>query len=160
MQKTFFLFLLALPLLGNAQTDPPLVASGNYQNDAYQWSFAVGDLAILTLQTGNTMWSQGSIQPDLGIVPVHQSELPDVSMEMFPNPTADLLFFQVSAAGRANDLRMDIFDATGRTVYCHPTPVVNLETVGISLAALPAGPYFMCLTDAKGRRLAQPFQKL
>ena len=160
MQKTFFLLLLALPLLGNAQTDPPLVAFGNYQTDAYQWSFAVGDLAILTLQNGNTIWSQGSIQPDLGIVPVQESDLDDVSIEMFPNPTVDMLLIQVSATGRAKDLTLDIFDATGRLVYCHLTPIVNRETAGISLATLPAGAYFLRLTDAQGRRMIQPFQKL
>jgi hypothetical protein len=160
LQKTFFLLFLLLPMQAQAQTDPPLVASGDYQTDAYQWSFAVGDLAILTLQTGNTMWSQGSIQPNLGIVPVQQVDLPDVTILLYPNPTADVLYYQISAPASTKDLRLDVFDAGGRSVYGRAIPVSNLETHRLSLSALPAGPYFIRLTDPQGRLLSKPFQKL
>lgn len=160
MQKTFFLLLLALPMLLKAQSDPPLVASGTYDNDVYKWTFVVGDLAILTLQDDANLWSQGSVQPNLSIVPVYQAELPDVSVLLYPNPTADVLFYEVSSATPIKNLQMDILDVTGRVIYHYTGTIINGGKEGISLIALPAGAYFIRLTDAQGRLLTQPFQKI
>ena len=140
MQKTFIFLLLALPLLAQAQTDPPLVASGSYQNDSYQWSFAVGDLAILTLQSTANVWSQGSIQPDLGIVPVHQANLTDVTIQLYPNPTADVLYCQITAPASVKDLQMDVFDTNGRVVL---EKTIDNEEYVISLAHLSPGIYVL-----------------
>ncbi len=160
MQKTFIFLLLALPILAQAQTDPPLVASGSYQNDSYQWSFAVGDLAILTLQSTANVWSQGSIQPDLGIVPVHQANLPDVTIQLYPNPTADVLYCQITAPASVKDLQMDVFDTNGRVVLDYSILVTNREQTRISLASLPAGHYFLRFTDVQGRWMTHSFQKI
>ena len=160
MPKTFLCLLLLLPLLAHAQMDPPLVASGSYQSDGHQWTFVVGDLAILTLQTANTMWSQGSVQPDLSIVPIHQTDLPDVTIMLYPNPTADVLYFKISRPIAAKDLKMDVFDTNGHAVSQISTLVANQEIASVSLAALPAGAYFIRLSDPQGRQTSIPFQKI
>jgi hypothetical protein len=45
-------------------------------------------------------------------------------------------------------------------VYVHSVPLGNLETTQLSLGVLPAGPYFLRLTDQEGRRITQAIQKL
>jgi hypothetical protein len=160
MRQPFFLLLTLLPLLAHAQNDTPLVASGTYDNDVYKWTFSVGDLAIATFQSTGNYWSQGSVQPVVGTVSSPETELRDVSVVLYPNPTENVLTVFISAGSQIEDLDLDILDAAGRRVFVHSVPVRNLETTQLSLGKLAAGSYFLRLTDREGRRMIQTIQKL
>lgn len=159
MKNALSVFIVLLPLLLHAQTDPPLVASGSYANDFHQWSFTIGDLAILTLQTDTNCWTQGSEQPVLGAVPVQQPALPDDLASIFPNPAQDVLYCTITAAADGN-LHAAIFDAAGRSMQLNLPQLKNNETTPIPVASIPAGSYFLRITDSNGRKLVKTFQKL
>jgi hypothetical protein len=160
MKKTFLLFLVLLPVLLQAQDDPPIVATGSYETDFYQWTFTVGDLCILTLQNNAHCWTQGSQQPVLNTVAVNQPDLPDASVAIYPNPTAEYLFCTVSMPIDHVALRADIFDLTGRYVALAIPPIQSNEKVRIGLGTLPAGSYFIAFSDPEGRSIVKQFQKL
>ncbi|MBL7808386.1 MAG: T9SS type A sorting domain-containing protein [Saprospiraceae bacterium] len=160
MQKTLLLLLVLLPVLLQAQDDPPIVASGSYETDFYKWSFTMGDLCILTLQTNENCWTQGSQQPVLNTVAVQQPDLPGASVALYPNPTAEYMFCTVSMPTDHIALRTDIFDLTGRYVALSVPPFQSNETVRITLSTLPSGSYFIAFSDPEGRSIVKQFQKL
>lgn len=159
MRKFILFYLLAIPWLACTQTDPPLVASGTYDNDVYNWTFAVGDLAIQTFQSTGRYLSQGSIQPVVGSVSAFETKLPDMSVVLYPSPTENILKVSFSSGSGIGDKQLDITDVTGRRVYIHSRPVRSQETIELSLSALPAGTYFLRLADQEGRNSVHAFQK-
>lgn len=155
--------LLALGLLAPwllpAQTDPPLVASGSYGNDFYQWSFTVGDLAILTFQTPANYWSQGSQQPVVTIVATHEAARPDVQVTLFPNPTASAVFCTVQTAKPAEKIRFEIRSETGQVVRPWSTEFDSGQVFEIALDGLPAGVFTLEFVDARGGHVAKKIIK-
>jgi hypothetical protein len=160
MKKTPLFFAMLLPMLLYGQDDIPVVASGTFETADYQWSFTMGDLAILTLQTADYCWTQGSQQPQLNTVGTHQPVLPDATLTLFPNPTDGTIFCTVAMPTDNVTLRADVFDAAGRYVALTMPPVKSNEKLRLVLSALPAGSYFLAVSDAEGRRIVKQFQKI
>jgi hypothetical protein len=160
MKKTPLIFAVLLPMLLYGQDDIPVVASGTLETDDYQWSFTMGDLAILTLQTADYCWTQGSQQPQLNSVGTQQPVLPDATMTLFPNPTEGVLFCTVAMPSDNVPLRADMFDAAGRYVALNLPVVRSNEKSRLVLTSLPAGSYFLAVSDVEGRRIVKQFQKI
>ena len=80
-------------------------------------------------------------------------------MTVYPNPTDDLLYIELSGAGIAI---VALYDLQGRTIYSQnpsnsptdypPTATVNMQNV-------PAGVYILRVTDANGKEYRQKVVK-
>lgn len=152
--------LLSLGML-HAQTDPPpLVASGQYSNDFYQWSFTVGDLAIWTFHTPGQYWSQGSQQPVIGMVDTHEADAGGLSATIFPNPASDALYCRLQSANHPpSRISLEILDAAGKLVRRTTNPDGSPEQFMIPVGDLPSGQYTLHISDAEGRQLSKTFIK-
>lgn len=74
--------------------------------------------------------------------------LPTPALALYPNPAADQATVQLPAA-LPRPVRVELRDALGRAVRAYPLPAGHRELT-LPLAGLPAGPYWLRLTDADG----------
>jgi hypothetical protein len=126
-----------------AQTDlPPLIASGQYENDFYKWSFSMGDLAIWTFPAPGQYWSQGSQQPEITVVGTNEPEQ-TISWDaiLFPNPTSDWLYCKIDRNEPDQNFRLLLLDGLGRTIQSFDASVTAGDPIAISTSKLAAGRY-------------------
>lgn len=159
MKKTPFFFIVLFPLWVQAQTDPPLVASGALTTDLYQWDFSIGDLSILTFQNTDHYWTQGSQQPTQIIVSVLQPSFLASSVEVYPNPAADFVFCKLTLGASEEMFNAEIFDVAGKSLPLYLPPFMQNAITRFSLASVPSGQYFLRLTDAQGTSIVKSIQK-
>lgn len=162
MKKALFVWGLLLPLgLLHAQTDPPpLVATGQYSNDFYQWTFSVGDLAIWTFHTPSQYWSQGSQQPVILMVDTHEADAQGLTATIYPNPTADVLYCRLQSENQPiGRIGVEILDAAGKLVRKAADPDGSPDQFSIPVGDLPSGRYLLRISDHAGRQLSKTFIK-
>ena len=93
----------------------------------------------------DTLASPKSLHAEMTDITAH-----DAALTVYPNPTDDLLYIELSGAGIAT---IALYDLRGRTIYSQnlsnssteysPTATVNMHNV-------PAGVYVLRVTDAEG----------
>ena len=83
----------------------------------------------------------------------------DAALTVYPNPTDDLLYIELSGAGIAS---VALYDLQGRTIYSQNpsnSPTEHSPTATMSLRNVPAGVYVLCVTDANGKEYRQKIVK-
>ena len=73
------------------------------------------------------------------------------SLTVYPNPTDDLLYIELSGAGIAT---VALYDLQGRMVYSQNpsnSPTEHSPTATVNMHNIPAGVYLLRVTDTKGR---------
>ncbi|MBP5495577.1 MAG: T9SS type A sorting domain-containing protein, partial [Bacteroidales bacterium] len=74
----------------------------------------------------------------------------DAALTVYPNPTDDLLYIELSGAGIAN---IALYDLQGRAVYSQNSS--NSPTATLNMHNIPAGVYVLHVTDKDGREYQQ-----
>ena len=69
-------------------------------------------------------------------------------ISLYPNPTDDLLYVELSGVGIANSV---LYDLQGRVVGANNYSPLQGTTVTLSLKSVPAGVYLLRVTDTEGR---------
>ena len=161
MKKALLLIGVCLPLrLLLAQGDPPpLIASGEYENDFYKWSFSVGDIAIWTFHTPQNYWSQGSQQPIITLVATNEPEDAAISVTLFPNPTSDLIYCSLKSKELPEKIRLEIWNAAGQLLKPLSTEFQTDQTISIPVGNLPAGQYTIRFINTAGQTISKSFIK-
>lgn len=134
-----------LPVV-NAQTSlsPSVLSSGGdyFESTDMSISWAIGELAVNTLQGGNLILTQGFQQPfDIG-VGIKMNEM-NWNILVYPNPVGDELriLFDVPSPG---DYLIEIQDVTGRVISQEIHKQVRPgETVILNTSRLIHGIYFL-----------------
>ena len=121
-------------------------AGGSTIESGLYYAYTVGEPFILTLKGTGTDLTQGFHQPDL-CVPVATSDLDLAawSIEVFPNPTPDVLHIRYSA-GQNGRLEASVFDVLGRLVVGN-TPLSTPAGSLLDCGSWQAGLYFLQLRD-------------
>lgn len=86
-------------------------ASGS--NGTIEVDMTVGEVAITTGQTGSIIVTQGFHQPDDGITGIEDPLGISVNYSLYPNPTTEKLFLELSTEN-ATELLVEIVDVRGR----------------------------------------------
>ena len=74
----------------------------------------------------------------------------ETTLTVYPNPTDDLLYIELSGAGIAN---IALYDLQGRAVYSQNSS--NSPTATLNMHNIPAGVYVLHVTDKDGREYQQ-----
>lgn len=152
---------VCLPLrLLLAQTDPPpLIASGEYENDFYKWSFSVGDIAIWTFHSSQNYWSQGSQQPSIVIVGTNEPPGINISAVLYPNPACDFIFCSIKTKEQHEEIHLEVWNAAGQLLKPLSTELQTDQIISIPVSNLPAGQYMIRFTDSAGNSISKSFIK-
>lgn len=152
MKKTLLtISLCSSGLFANGQfITPDVVASAgtHFSNTAGQLSYTLGELMIETEIAGSFMLTEGFHQPDLLITAV-PAFVPAILPTVYPNPAGD--FFNLRIVGGLEVMEMGLYDLQGKRVAQQNISPDVTERVDIS--PLPAGVYFIRISDAAGRLL-------
>lgn len=128
-------------------------------NDHFYWGRGV----IATKDGGCMIWAQKlqipyngwlndhhfwKVMPDdLNIVTrVTDVPNPDFNSVVWPNPAADIVNIDISAMENGSNLRLAIYDASGRKCF-DATEVVSGRFLEVNLRSLPAGVYLYVVTS-------------
>jgi len=150
-KKILILCVCVWPFMARSQSIGPDViatAGDHFTNAGGQLSYTLGELMIATASSGQHIITEGFHQPDLLITSVLNLE-PAITTEIYPNPASS--FFTINILGAAGMFNMLLFDTQGKLLTQQQLSGGSPET--IEVGALPAGMYFVRITDASGKLL-------
>ncbi len=153
MKKLLITIIALLPVLAFGQSlDRQVIGSaGDYASAGnVQLSWTVGEVATTTESSGNLLITQGFQQPD-GLVVGIQSPVSGLSINLFPNPTEDMLVLKLSSKD-AKELQLQWFDMLGQVLGKMQTATVYGEySHEYDLSYFAPGTYFLVMRDKQGR---------
>lgn len=152
MKKTLLtISLCSFGLFARGQfITPDVVASAgtHFSTPAAQLSYTLGELMTETEIAGSFMLTEGFLQPDLLITAV-PAFVPAILPAVYPNPAGD--FFNLRIVGGVETMEMGLYDLQGKRVA---QQFISPDVTGrVDISALPAGVYFIRISDAAGRLL-------
>jgi hypothetical protein len=145
----FILFSLFLSLLSNAQSaeQQVIAASGNHGASAtHQLSWTIGEPVIETAVATNNSLTQGFHQTNLVITDVSEPGLAAFEMTVFPNPSMDFIYLNVSNRNQQM-AEYILYDETGRILQ--QKQIVE-DISMIDLNTLASAAYFLVISSNSG----------
>lgn len=119
-------------------------------------SFTIGELVVLTTidSAGNHLGSgfTNSAVSSVSTTPLIITEGPDVQVELFPNPTTDLLTLSIKSE-KLDNFFIEIFDAQGKQIAKEQYSSFA-KNIGVNTSNWTAGIYFLFMKEAKGKTFA------
>ena len=153
--KYFSLFsLLLFSVIASAQSlAPSVIASyGKWSNNGgFTLSATSGEMMIQTFTGGTNILTQGFQQPDDKDVGIQQLTEDGLTINIFPNPTHDLVTVNLQA-DNAELYGVIMYDLLGRTLALPGTLDRSRTQLqqSFNLSQLPAATYFLCVVNAQG----------
>ena len=111
------LSIALIPMVGMAQSiSPEVIASAgeHFENGTTQLSWTLGEVVIDTYDNGTNTLTQGFHQTQLTVTSVEET-LSEVRLNMYPNPTSELL--NIDLGNNQTDINLQLFDMSGKLVY-------------------------------------------
>lgn len=114
--------------------------------DGMHFTYTVGESVVLTLTGGVNKMTQGFHQPDVcAVVSTHDVDLAAWNIEVFPNPSTDLLTVRF-AAEKSNALNLSVFTTLGQAVLTHQK-LTQPDGSQIDCSQWQPGIYLLLLSD-------------
>jgi hypothetical protein len=131
-------------------------AGGYFSNGTISISWTLGEPVIGTLVNNDAdlMLTQGFQQGNLFNVDVPTTDLPTLSIKMYPNPAIKNVFFTITNPEAKGEYSVDIYDITGRKILTENFgQFVDQEEKSLDVSSLKSGIY---LVQAKvGNRVSK-----
>ncbi len=116
-------------------------------------SFTVGELVVLQQfdSNGNSLGSgfTNSSTISTTILAVEEPEAEILRVEVFPNPTTDLIQIRIKDS-KLEEIQLSVTDLTGKELYQGRYRLLQ-QNIGINTAAYSAGTYLLSLKDLSGK---------
>ena len=141
----FTMFFMVAFCLKAQQLSPSVIcnASGTLNNGTANVYWTIGETIVETMQSGNNQLSNGFQQANYIITAVKNNKtLYDI--QLFPNPTANLLNLKINAAQLKN-AQFQLFDMQGKVVK---EDALQNELTAIDFSQLMPSVYWLKLEDA------------
>lgn len=153
MKKTLLLFLgLFSAGWGYSQSaSPSVIASdGDHINaGSFQLDYTVGEVVIETVYGDSLTLTQGFHQPNLMLIS-GIDELPELTVKVYPNPTAGQL--QIQTSSETLSLRWQLTNTNGQVLIQSKTATTSPSET-LDLANFPAGTYWLSFRNLENRIL-------
>lgn len=158
--KRIFTLILSLALMqAFGQTSVLEVVSpagGYFSNGTISISWTLGEPVIGTLinTNANLMLTQGFQQGNLFNVDVPITDLPSLTIKMYPNPAIKQVHFAINNPEAKGEFTVDLYDITGRKILTENFgQFVDQEEKSLDVSTLKSGIY---LVQAKvGNRVSK-----
>ena len=145
MNKQFLFMLMLMPIviLGQKASPQLLSNAGNItETSEIKVSWTLGEFAIASIGQ-NPKLTQGVQQSNLEIdTKVLDPEYLE-QIELYPNPTSDILYLKINR--NADKLTLTMLDLSGKIIYSEEAE----ETMSIDLKGLSDGMYILSLSNKK-----------
>ena len=124
MKYSFTLLLLFIATIGRPQ-DPSIAmdvvaSAGGYvfnSTENFSMGWTVGQTVFITLTSSDMIITQGFHQGNLNATAVPLNPpLPDLGLQVYPNPTSDGLFILMSISDADTPSSVEVYDLTGRKI--------------------------------------------
>lgn len=149
MKKAYYLsfLLLAAGFTASGQSIGLSVmnsAGGNGTAGGNSFSWSMGEMALVsTVSSSNIVVTQGVLQPSETPTGVHENTLPVDALQVFPNPSAEVLYIQPGFNSAAK-LNYTLMDVTGKVIFSESTSLPGgKEKQTINLRMLANGHYVL-----------------
>jgi serine protease AprX len=97
-----------------------------------------------------------AVNEGLNFTNTNNHEAAEVSVNIFPNPTSNLISFEfLNILGKTN---LEIYDATGQLLQSHQYDLLEYQMEKINLGGLPAGIYFYKINNEVLERTGKIFK--
>lgn len=117
-----------------------------------QWSYTVGEVVIETIGANNMVLTQGFHQPEFSIqVSTQDPDLAAWEIEVFPNPTTDVLNVRFSS-NQTGALEAMVFDMYGR-LLANPQTLEQATGSVIDCTPWLPGVYMLQLRDPQSQSI-------
>lgn len=136
-----------------------VIPSGGIAPYSYEWSngetiqllenIATGDYTV-TVTDANDCTTMTTVTVDL-VVAVFEP-IQQLSATLFPNPTAEMLYFQLEKPVE-NDWQIFLTNALGQKIKSTNFEKINPQTIAIDLSKAESGLYFLSLFDKNQQNL-------
>lgn len=114
--------------------------------DGMHFTYTVGEALTTTFTGGIYKATQGFHQPDVcAVVSTHDVDLATWNIEVFPNPTTDLLTVRFDGE-KSNALNLSVFTPLGQAVLTHQT-LTQPEGSPLDCSRWEPGIYLLLLSD-------------
>lgn len=144
------LSIVCLPLFGMAQSiSPEVVASAgdHFDNGTTQLSWTLGEVVIDTYDNGTNILTQGFHQTQLTVTSVEET-LANVRLNMYPNPTSELL--NVELGNNESDINLQLFDMSGKLVHQAKIEAYQTKYV-VPMNLVATGNYLVQMQSVDGK---------
>ena len=146
MKKLFLLtVLICTAAFLNAQE--VVATAGETQSvSGFEISWTLGEPVIQTFSTGSNQLTQGFHQTNLQVTPVSELLLPNFELNVFPNPTSELLFIRMNEMPSSPGFAL--FDLSGKLISQKKIESTNTQ---VNLKKFAAGTYFLKIIQNKNQ---------
>lgn len=142
--------LAVLPMFGMAQSiSPEVIASAgeHYDNGTTQLSWTLGEVVIDTYDNRTNVLTQGFHQTQLTVTSIEET-LSNVRLNMYPNPTSELL--NIELGNNESDIELKLFDMGGKLVYTNKIEAYQTKYV-VPMNAVATGNYLIQMSSVDGK---------
>lgn len=144
----FAILFLAVFSLQAQQLAPVVIASAgkDVSNGGKRLAFTVGELVVSTENNGNYTLTQGFHQPpSLYFTAINNDINSEVSINVFPNPTRDIVNVSIRSDNSDQICQVDIYNLYGQKVNppFNRSSTPTEENISIDLSDLAHGAYFI-----------------
>ena len=134
---------------------PPHYAFGGTENYPYFGTPVFTDRLYMDGWTGNyraVVRLYNSLFGEKCIIAVKDEPLESNKINVFPNPTSEMVNLELNLDSNANEVEVKIMDVMGRLVSMEILNNVHHETAKFDVSSLSNGTYFMAVTTPEGAR--------
>jgi|WetSurSiteA1Bulk_404760.scaffolds.fasta_scaffold01956_4 hypothetical protein len=147
MKKQPLLILMFMSCMAIRGQSIPLqaiaTAGGNGQNSEVAVAWILGEPFVATFSAGNSVLTQGFLQPTLVVTAISGLEGLSESINAYPNPSQDVLIIQMDN-NELKDMQYMFFDLNGRLL--EKNRLIKTHTA-IDMTNYPAGVYLLKITQ-------------
>lgn len=142
MKTPLLIYFLFLSIVSYSQSLEQAIigAAGNFSTTSggSTLSWTIGEPTSSTESSNSAILTQGFQQPvSVNPMPINKHFKEAVSIQVFPNPTAQKITIQVN---KTINLKADLINILGQTIDSY---LINKATSSIDLEALPAANYLL-----------------
>ena len=119
-------------------------SGGNYdETSSGSLSWTIGEATTETVSDGTNTLTQGFQQSNLTVTEIKNSNLENVNITLYPNPTTDLVILETN---NITDLDFKIYSTNGKLLK---TEKVNNTETQIFFTEYSSGIYFLTISNTK-----------
>lgn len=120
----------------------------SYQNINGSISFIVGELVIGSYGDSAISLGQGFNQSNITITKIEEPTIKNISINIFPNPTAETIFIKIDNKP-VKHILLELFDVTGRKLFNDKYNIDN-NVIALDISKYHNGIYLLHLKKING----------
>jgi len=121
-----------------------LATSGStFITSSIQWDFTIGEPSTITFDNGLHLFTQGFHQAEINITEINLTEVTNVNISVFPNPTNSYL--SINGFNKNSEIVINIYSYEGKLLVSNK--MLGAESFNLDLTYFAQGFYFLDINE-------------